>query len=161
MTMATESMLITTHKNVKISYTEDSNKWEFDLRGRHYIKDSVRECRVIIDKPAPVSKKSSFEPVEAYIYDRYCSSVGKFQKIRVTSVAAREYPNDSPACWTVDKQGTLSKNGVHNLFQITGQNDILIDEHRSLDRKIKEAALRQRTIIEKLLVKIVLPTEEH
>ena len=59
------NVITTVHAGITITYNQDSDRWEFELRGKERHATTLTLAKQAIDKPAPVDKKP-FTPIEVY-----------------------------------------------------------------------------------------------
>lgn len=77
-----------TYTDVEISYVEDTNRWQFTLRGRERSAESLAKAKEAIDKPEPQKKAAPFERIKVWTNSGYSDS---WRQGEVTSIAERQY----------------------------------------------------------------------
>ena len=146
----------TKYEDVEISYNEDKNTWEFELRGRQRSCESLAKAKEAIDKPVKETKETKFERFEAYKIERWgCKS----KKVTVTSIAEHRHGGNWGSVWISDN-GDREKVCDGQLYEVTKENETLLAELKSNDDKIKAIGERDEKIKRHLLTKIKLPKEE-
>lgn len=148
-----------TYDGIEIEYLEALNKWQFTLRGRERIVDSLAEAKAAIDKPTPV-KKPDFERIRAYYRPSY--SYGKYEVVEVTSIAAQGHSwrsVENGCVWIVDKQKERNKVDVQRVFPVNEWNSVIIQKVEKLQEE--EATIRKAVEgLEKTLRPLKLPKED-
>jgi hypothetical protein len=149
-----ENSIKTVYNGIEISYNENRDLWEFELRGRDRTADSLVKAKEFIDKPVVDSKKS-FEKIEAFWVGNWH---GKYaEKVIVTS-RGEDSIWDGPEFWIQGSEGR-KKVAAGGLLKINANNIGLINEYTSNESIIKSLNKRNGEI-EKSYERIDLPKEE-
>jgi hypothetical protein len=110
------------YADVDITYSESTNKWVFELRGRERIVDSLKLAKEAIDKPEPKGK-NSFKRISAFILaSKDYSATYYFEAVAITSVAEQKSYNSEVQFWIVDSNGKRSQISSKHVYQDTSEN---------------------------------------
>lgn len=146
-----------THDGIEIEYLEHQNKWQFTLRGRERIVDSLAEAKAVIDKPAP-KEKPDFDRIQAY--HRHSYSYGKYALVEVTSIAAQHGWRGQDEVWIVGKDKQRSRVDRARVFPVNEWNSAIIQKVEKLQED--EATIRKAIEgLEKTLRPLKLPKEPN
>jgi hypothetical protein len=146
------------YSDVEIRYDESSNRWNFELRGRERFADSLKAAKEAIDKPEPVKKKP-FARISAFRTVRWpMRGQSTFEKVEVTSVAAREGDGPSIQVWVVTR-GSSEKVAANSIYQDTPGNIALMETYVEREKEV-ERLQAEKTKIEKSLTRIEIPSED-
>lgn len=93
-----------THKEVVITYEEQTDRWLFTLRGRDRMADSLAAAKEAIDKPVPAEKSKPFQKIPAW-WLKYNDDP---EKIEITGIADKDYCGRTQV-WIRRSSGQRSK----------------------------------------------------
>lgn len=106
-----------THRGVVITYNENSNRWQFTLRGRDKSAESLSLARAAIDKPEPKSAKP-FAKIEAWEYRNDAP-----ERVTVTGIAEKGW-RGMPEVWIKDAGGNRRKEDPESrIYPATDNNN--------------------------------------
>src|ERR1700676_2999182 len=126
--MALTKQITFEYEGITITYIEDTDKWNFELRGRERNADTLKGAKEIIDKPDPVKKKT-FARIPGYrVSSRIWDKTAKnFTKVEVTSVADKTYGH--PEVWVTEEDKSRSKIRMEHVFVDTEKNRVSMKEY--------------------------------
>ena len=133
----------TTYNEIEITYREDGNDWEFELRGRTRTAESLAKAKELIDKE-PAEKKKPFPRFKAYkiSYNREVSVVN------ITSGADEGYGGKQ--FWIVDAKGSRSKEQAKYLYPVNPKNDALLVDRREIEAKMTALSNELEAVTKKM-----------
>lgn len=119
------------YSGITITYKEDTNTWDFELRGRARSVRSLAEAKTAIDK-VPAEKKKPFPRQKAF-RKQYSGII----EVEVTSFAGWESWREPKVAefWYVDKEGRRSKS---SLYAYSKKNCELFRQIQELEAQAKE-----------------------
>lgn len=140
--MSDEAMKCT-YSDIEISYNEDKDRWDFELRGRRRSAESLAKAKEAIDKEPAEKRKQVFPRFTAYRF-RYGQEI---ETVTVTSVAD-EQGFGGLRFWIAGKNGR-EKERCTMLFPVNESNDAIIIEMQSIQTQMdaleeKKDALREK-----------------
>ena len=138
----------TVYNEIEISYVEDTNTWEFVLRGRQRSTNSLTAAKEAIDK-VPAEKRAPFPKFEAYM----CAYSTTPKTTTVTSYAGKGYSGDE---FWVSTRGIRSKERADHLFQVNDHNTQVFSELAEIEKQKKTLDEKEKGIRARLQ-KVVLP----
>lgn len=127
----------TTHNEIEITYNEDKDRWDFELRGRQRSAESLAKAKEAIDKEPVEKRKQVFPRFAAYLKKNWEGYV----TVTVTSMADAGY-RGGIYFWIAMKDGTRQKEGAESLFPVNEKNTSIIAEIARLDAMV--AALKEK-----------------
>lgn len=139
------------HNEIEITYDENLNNWQFELRGRKRSALSLAAAKAAIDKPPPKDIKP-FVRVECYTEPRSYDG-GNFHIVTATSIDQnRTSYSRSPQVWTVNKNNNRERFGAHQLFPVNEHNTKLVREAGELWKQIKDLEKKRAATIKRLKI---------
>jgi hypothetical protein len=136
-----------THAGVEITYLEDTNKWNFELRGRERNADSLQAAIDVIDTPEPI-KKNPLVRYTAFIHPYSWDGTGTFETVTVTSVA--EGAASQPHVWVLHADKKREKIRVDRVFASTPENEAAMREYLVTNAAITRLRKAQETLLESM-----------
>jgi hypothetical protein len=140
----------TEHKEIEITYLEDSNQWRFTLRGLERTVDSLKKAKEAIDAPPPMDKKP-FKRVEVWKDGGvgFLNLTGGFQKFTVTSLVepSRYFPRTRAR---ISDSKKSEPHELSKLYAVTPHNDNAINQIRVMREEIESLEKKVRETIERL-----------
>lgn len=140
-----------TYDGVDIIYSEDKNRWQFELRGRERFSESLAKAKEAIGKSAK-SEANKFSPVAALAV-----TYSRIRAGTITSIC--ELDNSSQQVWFVeDKDKVRRKEFLLNMFESSEYNLQLVAEIADLDNEaesLQNKAAKKRQALKKL--SLVIP----
>lgn len=157
----TETNLKTEYSGIEIQYLEESNKWEFTLRGRTRTADSLAKAKEFIDKqPKP---KVAFQPFSAYRQAGWKAreSGELYDTVEVTSFAGTSHGYGSGnrrEWWIRNSEDRREKVWESELFVINGKNAAIIDRLKALTKERENLNKRETEL--KNEMQMIAPTPD-
>lgn len=143
-----------THSGVVITYDERQNNWQFTLRNRERVANSLALAKEFINRPVKETKANTFQRQKVYHKrnDCYGENVPRWKIIEATSITARNFIQ------TVDGK-EREQITPFQLFPVgESKNDELVK--RSEELTVEIVKLRnERDAVEKKLKALELPNE--
>jgi hypothetical protein len=138
--------------DITISYSEQNNRWEFELRGRERYAESLAKAKEAIDKPVFDKSGKKFIPVRAILRDYSGAHPGT-----ITSIAESSYR--SQQVWFVrDDDKRRSKENLSSMREESESNLRLLEESTTLcaeaDVLIEKAHSKRESMKP---IKIIIP----
>ena len=118
-----------TYKGVEIVYSEDTCRFEFELRGKERYAETLTKAKEAIDKPVSGPAGKKFNPVRALLrrYDSIYPGT-------ITSIAESGY--SSQQVWFVDDENKRrSKESLDSMYEESEGNLQLYKESQALDKE--------------------------
>lgn len=130
------------YRGTAITYNEDRNRWEFELRGIERSRDTLAKAKEVVDKP-PTEKEEgpAFQRIQAWIV-RY----GDIQEVTVTSKQESSWRSSS--YWIVDKDKRRSTREGYQLYPRNEHNDAIIEQLREIHKR-QVALAKEKEAVEK------------
>jgi len=128
----------------EISYSEEREVWSCEVTSAHYEKQTLKECKKMIDDF--LKKEKSFERYPAY---KKSWNDGLIQ-IDITSVCS----DDPKYYWTITKDGknNREKTRKDNLFQMNTENTNIINSINNIELDISKLGKEKKELFNKLVV---------
>ncbi len=120
----------TTHNEIDISYNEEKDRWEFELRGRSRSAESLTKAKEAIDKELKEKRTQTFPRFAAYIK----RSRNGFETVTVTSVADANY--GGLHFWTDSQKNGRRKEPASILYPINDHNKAIVAEIVGVEKQI-------------------------
>ena len=141
-----------TYNGVEIVYSEENNRFEFELRGKERFASSLKLAKEAIDKPVAGPAGKKFTPVRALF--RVFNGV---HAGTITSIAESGYR--SHQVWFVrDENKSRSKEALSDMCEESKSNLQLYAESKALDKEAdtlrKKAAAKRDSMSP---IKITIP----
>ncbi len=137
--------ITTTHSGIFIVYNENTNNWQFTLRGRDRSAPSLVAAKEAIDKPVP-EKAKPFEKIAAWEI-----TIGDTpSRVDITGIAEGSYRRDQLWVWIKGTDGQRRKHEAsYRIYPSTPANDLLangiIGRRKEIEKLEKECEkLRQQ-----------------
>ena len=149
--------VVVKYAGVEITYNEDTNRWNFELRGRERNAESLAAAKKAIDAPEPM-KKASFERIKVYMFERWKADGTGVESVEVTSVADSRYGTE---VWIVNA-GRREKVRADAVYVATPENEALINEWKRAREEEKAASRREDGLVRRMKTVVsVLPKAEQ
>ena len=159
-------MVTETYRDIEITLLEDENKWRFTANGRERTAPTLPKAREYIDNAldaVKAKKEKPWEPFEAWYSARY----GRYDLIKamVTSEAETRHGREFWITYTSkDYRGNderkREKVSLSKLFQLSPENDAVIQRIRDLEAQSEKLDLEIREARGKLMP-ISIPADTH
>lgn len=141
--------IITTYRDVSITYDEQEDQWKFTLRGNDRSVDSLVQAKAAIDKPAS-KKHKPFKRIEAWT-DHRDGYKHKFVKVTVTSIVSRKLRwSDWPEVWIAFDNKQRTQIAQERVFLDTDENRKAIREIQAVRDKINMLTKVEEKLLRKL-----------
>lgn len=120
----------TLYNAIEISYNEENDRWEFELRGRARSAESLAKAKEAIDKEPKEKRTQVFPRFDAYRF-RYGDEISI---VTVTSVADTRY--SGVEFWITGKDGR-SKERASQLYPVNEKNTAIVTEIKRINAQIE------------------------
>ena len=119
-----------TYKGVEIVYSEENNRFEFELRGKERFASSLKLAKEAIDKPVAGPAGKKFNPVRAL----HCSYSG-VRPGTITSIAEPGYRSSQQVWFVTDEGKSRSKESLSQMCEESKPNLTLYAKSKALDKE--------------------------
>ena len=120
----------TLYKEIEISYNEEKDRWEFELRGRSRSAESPARAKEAIDKE-PVEKRKQVFPR----FDAYQNKHNRgFSIVNVTSIANNNC--GGAQFWISSTKDGRQKEYACSLFPVNENNTAIVTEIKRINAQI-------------------------
>lgn len=130
------------YKNIKIWYDDYGERWECELGGKRFGKETLKEVRVRIDKFFKAEKQ--FERFNTIYIGGGWRGKETFDVVTVTS------QTEDGDYWTVNKDGKRSKETPSQLVMDTPDNQAVVEKIKTLMAEQESLQEREKKMLNSL-----------